>query len=169
VLVALADDSREVRAAAARTLTSLHFDRADAYVRMMETADADTLRTVAQACIKTGIVAQAEDRLASEDRHQAYEAFSLFSLLAKANETQPIIDAIEHHKDIEVRRCAVRVLNVAAQPSLAPKLRQMVAREGMPENVRMALLEVLYKLDQIRPIFDLAASDNSAVSMHNSL
>lgn len=169
VLVALADDSREVRAAAARTLSSLHFDRADAYVRVMETADADTLRTVAKACITTGIVAQAESRLASEDRHQAYEAFSLFSLLARANETQPILDVIEQHKDIEVRRCAVRVLNVAAQPDLSPKLRQMVAGEGLPEDVRAALLEVLYKLDQDQPVFDLAASDNSSLSLHNSL
>lgn len=169
VLIALADDSREVRAAAARTLSGLHFDRADAYVRVMETADAETLRTVARACIKTGIVAQAEGRLASEDRHQAYEAFSLFSLLARANETQPILDVIEQHKDIEVRRCAVRVLNVAAQPDLAPKLRQMVAGEGLPENVRTALLEVLYKLDHDQPVFDLAASDNSPMSLHNSL
>lgn len=169
VLIALADESREVRAAAARTLTSLHFDRADAYVRVTETADAEMLRTVAKACVKTGIVAQAEGRLASEDRHQAYEAFSLFSLLARANETQPILEVIEHHKDLEVRRCAVRVLNVAAQPDLAPKLRQMVAGEGLPENVRAALLEVLYKLDQDQPVFDLAASDNSPVSLHNSL
>ena len=168
VLVALSDDSREVRAAAARTLTSFDFDRADAYVRVTETADAETLRTVAQACIKTGIVAQAVDRLASEDRHQAYEAFSLFSLLARAGETQPILDAIQNHKDDEVRLCAVRVLNVAASPDLAPKLRELVAGEGIPESVRTAMLEVLYKLDQEQPVFDLTASDNDAVTLHNS-
>lgn len=169
VLIALGDDSREVRAAAARTLTGLHFDRADAYVRVMETGDADTLRNVAQACVKTGIVAQAVDRLASEDRHQAYEAFSLFSLLARANETQPILDAIQNHKDEEVRLCAIRVLNVAAQPELAPKLRELVNGQDLPENVRTALLEVMYKLDQDQPVFDLAPSDNGAVSLHNSL
>lgn len=169
VLIALADDSREVRAAAARTLTSFHFDRADAYVHVMETADADTMREVAQACVKTGIVAQAVDRLASEDRHQAYEAFSLFSLLARANETQPILDAIQNHKDDEVRLCAIRVLNVAAQPDLAPKLREMVSGQDLPENVRTAMLEVLYKLDQEQPVFDLTPSDNGAMSLHNSL
>ena len=169
VLIALADDSREVRAAAARTLTGFHFDRADAYVRAMETADADTLLNVAQACVKTGIVAQAVDRLASEDRHQAYEAFSLFSLLARAHETQPILDTIQNHKDDEVRLCAVRVLNVAAQPDLAPKLREMVSGQDLPENVRTAMLEVLYKLDQEQPAFDLAPSDNGAMSLHNSL
>src|SRR3977135_3703645 len=42
VLIGLADESREVRAAAARTWTGLRFDRADAYVRVMETADHDT-------------------------------------------------------------------------------------------------------------------------------
>jgi HEAT repeat protein len=151
VLVALADESRIVRAAAARTLTSLHFDRADAYVRVTETADPDTLRRVARACISTGIIAQAVDRLASEDRHQAYEAFSLFTLLARANETEPIIDTIANHKDDEVRLCAVRVLNVAAMPEVAPKLREMIAGEGMPENVRTSVLEVLYKLDQELP------------------
>jgi HEAT repeat protein len=169
VLIALADESREVRAAAARTLTGLHFDRADAYVRVLETADSDTLRSVAKACIKTGIVAQAVDRLASEDRHQAYEAFSLFSLLAKAHETQPILDAIQHHKDEEVRLCAIRVLNVAGQPDLAPVLRDLVSGEALPESVRTAMLEVLYKLDQDPPVFDLSPSDNGAMSLHNSL
>ena len=151
VLIALADESREVRAAAARTLTGLHFDRADAYVRVTETADPETLRSVARACITTGIVSQAVDRLASEDRHQAYEAFSLFTLLAKARETEPIIDAIENHRDDEVRLCAVRVLKVAATAEVAPKLREMVAKEGMPEDVRTAVLEVLYKLDENQP------------------
>jgi len=168
VLIALADESRIVQAAAARTLTSLHFDRADAYVRLMETADLDTMRRVAQACMKTGIVAQGVDRLASEDRHQAYEAFSLFSLLARASETDPIIDVIENHQDEEARLCAVRVLSVAAQTALVPKLREIVAQDGMPESVRTAVLEVLYKLDQDEPLIDLSASDNEPVTLHNS-
>jgi HEAT repeat protein len=167
VLIALADESREVRAAAARTLTSLHFDRADAYVRVMESADRNLLHEVAQACIKTGIVAQAVDRLASEDRRQAYEAFSLFSLLARAGEIQPILNAVENHHDDEVRLCAIRVLNACPPPQIASQLRELVALENTPESVRTALLEVLYKLDQDEPVFDIAASDNVEVSLHN--
>lgn len=151
VLIGLADESRIVRAAAARTLTSLHFDRADAYVRVMEASDQETLQRVARACISTGLAAQAVDRLASEDRHQAYEAFSLFSLLARAKEVQPIFDVIENHQDDEVRLCAVRVLNVAATSEVAPRLRQMVGNENVPENVRTAVLEVLFKLDADQP------------------
>lgn len=169
VLLALADEARIVQAAAARTMTSLHFDRADAYVRVMETTPPELLHQVAQACIKTGIAAQAVDRLASEDRHQAYEAFSLFSLLARANETGPIIGVIEHHQDEEARLCAVRVISLAGQTAIAPKLREIVAQEGMPENVRTAVLEVLYKLDQDQqPPLDLTPSDNVPVSLHNS-
>jgi HEAT repeat protein len=169
VLIALSDETREVRAAAARTLTGLHFDRAEAYVRVMEKADPETLRDVAGACIKIGIVSQTADRLVSEDRHQAYEAFSLFSLLAKANQIDPILETIRSHKDIEVRLCAVRVLNVAAAPDVAPKLRELVAFKGVPESVRTAILEVLYKLDQKHTVFEVAPSDNDAVTLHNSL
>lgn len=168
VLLALADESRTVQAAAARTMTSLHFDRADAYVRITETASTEMLQKVAHACTKTGVASQAVDRLASEDRHQAYEAFSLFSLLARANEIDPIIDVIEHHQDEEARLCAVRVLNLSGQSSMAPRLREIVAREGMPENVRTAVLEVLYKLDQDRPLLELAADDNVPATLHNS-
>jgi len=168
VLLGLADESRIVQAAAARTLTSLHFDRAGAYVRVMETASPELLQRVARACIKTGIFTQAIDRLGSDDRHQAYEAFSLFSLLARANETEPIVEVIESHQDEEVRLCAVRVLNLVGQPSLAPRLRDLVARDGIPEDVRTAVLEVLYKLDQDQPRVDLGASDNVPVPLHNS-
>jgi HEAT repeat protein len=161
VLIALADESREVQAAAARALTSLRFDRGDGYVRVIETSDAQTLQNVAQACVKTGIVSQAVDRLASEDRRQAYESFSLFSLLARANETEPILETIEQHADDNVRLCAVRVLNVAARPEVAPRLREMVTSDNMSENLRTALLEVLYKLDQNQPVDVLATSDNT--------
>ncbi|MFN2578453.1 MAG: HEAT repeat domain-containing protein [Pyrinomonadaceae bacterium] len=168
VLIALGDESRIVRAAAARTLSSLHLDRADAYVRVMEMADAGMLRRVASACVKTGIAAQAVDRLASEDRHQSYEAFSLFSLLARADETLPILEAIETHRDEEVRISAVRVLSMAGQTSVTSKLRDLASGEGMPENVRTAILEALYKLDQDQSSPDVPVSDNEPVFLHNS-
>jgi hypothetical protein len=135
---------------------------------VLETADQEMLQRVARACVQTGIVAQGVDRLASEDRHQAFEAFSLFSLLARANETEPIMDVIEKHQDEEARLCAVRVLNVAGQAALVPKLREIVGRDSMPESVRTAVLEVLYKLDQDEPLMDLEASDNEPVTLHNS-
>ena len=106
--------------------------------------------------------------------------FSLFSLLARAHETGPIVDAIEKHRDEEVRLCAVRVLNMAGESSVVPKLRELAARDSLSENVRTAILEALYKLDRDQPPVDLNVandlnvtqdlnvSDNEAVFLHNS-
>jgi HEAT repeat protein len=152
VLIALADDAREVRAAAARSLSRLNFDRADAYVRVQETSDAETLREVARSCIKAGIAKQAIDRLSSEDRRQAYEAFSMLSILAKSNQTEPILEAIASHPDINVQLAATRLLGLAGRPEVAAQLRQLVVRDGLPEKVRTAILEVVYKIDQAQPV-----------------
>jgi HEAT repeat protein len=151
VLVALADEARDVRAAAARSLSRLSFDRSDAYVRVIETSDSEELTDVALACIKTGMAAQALERLASDDRRQAYEAFSLLSLLGRANQAQPILETIEKHADVNICLVAVQLLGSSGQPDIAPALRQLAVREGMPEQLRTALMEVVYKIDQMQP------------------
>ena len=147
VVIALTDDTREVQAAAARALSGLHFDRAQAYARLERTADSETLQSFAEACVKTGLAAQAADRLASEDRRQAHEAFSLFSLLTKAGDLQPVFDVIENHQALIAKQAAVRVLNSFATADAVPKLRDVVGVAGMPEDVRTGLLEILYQLD----------------------
>jgi HEAT repeat protein len=152
VLVALADEARDVRAAAARSLSRLSFDRADAYARVIETSDSEELAGVALACIKTGMAAQALERLASDDRRQAYEAFSLLSLLARANQAQPILETIEKHADVNICLAAVQLLGNSGQPDIAQALRLMAVREGMPEQLRTALMEVVYKIDQMQPV-----------------
>lgn len=151
VLVALADDARDVRAAAARAVSRLSFDRADAYARVIEMSDRQELSDVACACIKTGMAAQALDRLTSDDRRQAYEAFSLLSLLAKADQYQPILDVIEKHNDISTCTVATELLGLSTNPALASQLRLLAVREGMPEQLRTALMEVVYKIDQMQP------------------
>jgi HEAT repeat protein len=152
VLVAFADEAREVRAAAARSLSHLSFDRADAYVRLLDTSSPEMLREVARACIKAGMAVQAIDRLASEDRRQAYESFSLLSMLAKSNETEPIVEAIVKHKDYNVRLAAVRLLGLAGSPEIVQQLRHLAVKDGLPEKLRTALLEVVYKIDQALPV-----------------
>jgi HEAT repeat protein len=139
VLGALADDSREVRAAAARAFSGLNFDRADAAVRVIETADAETLRALAAACVKSGLAAQAVSRLASEDRRQAYEAFSLLSLILHGGETSPIVEAVASHRDESVRLAAVRVAVLSGRRELLGALRDVAAQENLPRAVREAI------------------------------
>jgi HEAT repeat protein len=148
ILIGMADESREVRAAAARALNRLSFERADAYVRVIETSDEETLRNVAKACIQAGIVSQNVDRLASSDYRQAYETFSIICLLAKADMNDPILDVIAEHANVDVRLKAVHLLAATGQPGMFEHLRQLAVRDGVREEVKTALLEAMYRLDQ---------------------
>lgn len=149
VLMAMADEAREVRAAAARSLSRLSFDRADAYVRVIETANAATVCGVARACIKAGLAAQAIDRLTSTDRRQAYEAFSLLSLVIKAGESAPLVDAIEHHGNVNVRLAAIKLLGMMGQSAeFLETLRQLAQSAGIPEAVREAIMESVNRVPQ---------------------
>lgn len=159
VLKAMADEAREVRAAAARSLSRLSFDRADAYVRVIETASTETLRGVAQACVKAGLAAQALDRLTSTDRRQAYEAFSLLSLVVKAGELSIVLEAIAQHGSVDVRLAAIRLLCMMGRPvELLEPLRRLAERGGMPEKVRSALKEAI---EQMEPADAVLAGRNA--------
>ena len=148
ILIGMADEAREVRAASARSLNRLSFDRAEAYVRVIETSDQPTIEQVAKACIQAGIVSQNLDRLSASDHRQAYETFSLICLLAKAKMSQPVLDAISDHANGDVRIKAVHLLACTRQPEIADQLRELAVKDGMREDVKTALLEALYKLEQ---------------------
>jgi HEAT repeat protein len=150
VLIGMADESREVRASAARSLTRLSFDRADAYVRVIEKGDEETIRSVAKACIQAGIISQNLDRLSNSDHRQAYETFSLICLLSKAKMNQPVLDAILDHPRIDVRLKAVHLLAATGQSDTFDQLRELALKDGVSEIVKTALLEAMYKLDQTR-------------------
>ncbi|HEY6805538.1 MAG TPA: HEAT repeat domain-containing protein [Pyrinomonadaceae bacterium] len=157
VLIGMADESREVRAAAARALSRLSFDRSEAYVHLMQTADEETLHNVAESCIKAGIVAQNLDRLSSGDRRQAYEAFALISLLAKARMADSILDVVEHHSNQAVRVSTVNLLASTGEQYVFDHLQRLASQEGMDEEVRTALLEGMYRLEQSRPVMEVPA------------
>ncbi|HKS30392.1 MAG TPA: HEAT repeat domain-containing protein [Pyrinomonadaceae bacterium] len=161
VLIAFVDEAREVRAAAARALSRLNFNRADAYTRLLECADAETLDRVAHALVSAGMAKQAVDRLSSEDRRQVYEAFTMLSLLARAGQVGPIMEAVKEHRNEEVKLAAVKILGTYGKPEVLPNLRELAVTDGIPEQVRMALMEVVYKIDQATNL----PEDYSAVSI----
>jgi HEAT repeat protein len=150
VLIAMADESREVRAAAARTLSRLSFDRADAYVRVLETADAETLKRTAEACVTAGLARQAMDRLASDDRRQAYEAFSLLSLVARGGQSDVLLHVVKGHPDLSVRLASARLLALQGDEAVSNRLRQIAMEGTTPEQLREAILEVCERRGQAR-------------------
>jgi len=120
LLIAFSDESREVQAAAARSLSSLNIDRTEAYAQLLEISDEETLRDVARACSKTGMVSQAVDRLVSPDRRQAHEAFLLLSLLAKVNETEAITTAVEGCQNSNARLAVMGLFGLTDLLKLEP-------------------------------------------------
>lgn len=166
VLIGMADESREVRAAAARSLSHLSFDRTDAYIRVLETNDEDLLPEVARACIQAGIVSQGIDRLASGDRRQAYETFSIISLLARAKLTEPILETIANHPNLDVRLALVKLLANTGEPEIFEQMRLLALRDGLSEELHTALLEAMYRLDQSRA--QANANEQAVASAPNS-
>jgi HEAT repeat protein len=166
ILIAMADESREVRAASARALSRLNFDRADAYVRVLETSDDATLRRTAEACVTAGLARQAMDRLASEDRRQAYEAFSLLSLVARGGQTDVILHVVKGHPDLNARLAASRLLALQGDEDVDRRLRQIAMEGNTPEKLREAIMEVCERRSQPRtsPAIDLA--NESDKSLH---
>jgi hypothetical protein len=135
ILLACADPTREVRAAAARGLFKLHFDRADAWKRIIETNDEFRMSHAARAALEAGIVVKSFDRLVHEDRKVAYEAFCLVSLLICSGETDAIFNAIRTHKDERVRFALLHVITVIKDPRTIDELNKLSLDPSLATDV----------------------------------
>ncbi|MCY7346304.1 MAG: hypothetical protein LH614_08810 [Pyrinomonadaceae bacterium] len=132
ILLANADPTREVRAAAARGLTKLTFDRADAWTLISETDEDGRIRQSARAAMESGFVDMSFDRLVSQDRKQAYEAFALMALLIKAGEIEKIMNVLETHRDLSVRRAILHIIKVIKDQKALDGLCALLEKNSLP-------------------------------------
>jgi HEAT repeat protein len=132
ILLAGADSSREVRAAAVSGLTKLTFNRADAWRRIAETGDDRRIARAARAATESGLVDTAFERLVHPDRQYAYEAFALTALLIEAGGTEKILNALETHRDINVRRAILRVIKVTRDQRTLDALCTLLEKNTLP-------------------------------------
>lgn len=135
ILLACADPTREVRAAAARGLFRLSFDRADAWKRIIETGDEFRIRHAARAAVEAGIVTKSFERLIHEDAKIAYEAFVLVALMIQAGETKEVFDAIRGHKDERVRFALLHVLKSMLDERTLEELERLRGDESLSSDV----------------------------------
>lgn len=132
ILLANADPTREVRAAAARGLTKLSCDRADAWTRISETGEEGRITQAARAAMESGFVDMSFDRLVSKDHKQAYEAFALMALLIKAGETEKIFNALETYKDMNVRKAILHIIKVTKDQKAIDGLYALLEQNTLP-------------------------------------
>ena len=67
----------------------------------------------------SGLAVKAIQQLGSEKREDNYNALCLLFTMAKTGEIQPLVEAIERHEDVQVRRAAIRLLNLIGRPEIA--------------------------------------------------
>lgn len=149
ILLACADPTREVRAAAARGLFRLSFDRADAWKRIMETRDGFRMRHAARAAIEAGIVTKAFERLIHDDMKIAYEAVVLTALMVEAGETKEIFDAIRTHKDERVRYALLHVLKMMQDDRTQEELIELSKEQDLPADVMTRVNEAVQALQHV--------------------
>jgi len=126
ILLCCADPTREVRAAAARGLFRLNFDRSGAWKRIIETRDEFRMRQAVRAAVESGIATKSFERLVHEDLKVAYEAFTLVALMVRAGEYNEIFDAISSHKDERVKYALLHVLKAIKDERSLTKLNDLI-------------------------------------------
>lgn len=143
ILLACADPTREVRAAAARGLFRLSFDRADAWKRIIATKDEFRMSHAARAATESGIVVKSFDRLLHDDMKIAYEAFALVGLLIRSGETAQIFDAIRNSKDERIKLALLHVLSVVKDDRALRELNKLRIDTKIPEEIAAKVKEAV--------------------------
>ena len=149
ILLACADPAREVRAAAARGLFRLNFDRAAAWTRLSETKDEEKLQRSAKAAIEADLVERSFERLIHPDMKYAYEAFALVALLLKAGEIEVIFTTLKKHKDINVQKAILHVIGVIKNPLVLENLDDLVENKDLSAELRKEVEATIKKLDPV--------------------
>lgn len=122
ILLACADPSREVRAAAAKGLFHLSFERTEAWLRVAESDDIGQIRQAARAVIAGDFVLRSIERLIHPDRKYAAEAFAIIALLIKAGETDEIFESLNKSEDKNIRKAIRHTIIVVNEPESVQKL-----------------------------------------------
>lgn len=142
IVTACADPTREVRAAAARGLSRLKFDRAHAWTRIVESNDEGRMRQAARAAMEGDLVERSFDRLVHKDGKVAYEAYAVTALLIKAGETEPVYRALAEHKDENVKLALLHVLQTSITETTFESLSDLLLKYELTPNVAAKINEV---------------------------
>lgn len=149
ILLACADPTREVRAAAARGLFRLSFDRSDAWKRIMETNDEFRMSHAARAAVESGIATKSFDRLLHDDLKVAYEAFTLVAFMIAADEADEIFKAIGNHRDERIKFALLHVIKVVKDERTFSRLAELSRTGKFSDDVAARMTETLASFEEV--------------------
>lgn len=143
LLIAASDENPNVKQAAVKAFTSLSFNLADNYARLLQSNDEELMKRAAKSCIVTGLVHKAFIQIISYNYEQGYEGFVLLSLLARAGEAKPLMDAITKHPNMDVRTLCIRIMNEVHKPEVKEEMYGLLTKENLPNAVRTSILQTV--------------------------
>lgn len=142
IVTACADPTREVKAAAARALFRITFDRGQAWARIVESDDLPRMRHAARCAIDCDLVKRSFDRLVHADRATAYEAFALIALLIRSGETEPVFKTLAEHRDENVKLALLHVLQTVKDENTFDGLSSLLTTSNLTPNIAAKVNEV---------------------------
>ena len=149
ILLACADPTREVIAAAARALFKVSFDRSDAWTRISESGDTYKMKHAARAAIAGGLLERSFDRLVHQDGKVVYEAVALVALLINAGETDEIFKAIEYHRNTGVKLALLHVIKVVKNEESLSGLYSLLEVGHLPKEIKDAVEKTIESFELV--------------------
>ena len=166
IVLACSDPTREVRAAASRAIVKLSFDRADAWVRIVESGDQSRICQAAAAAVEAGLTKMSFERLAHRDERIAYEAFTMAVLLVRGGEAAVLFEGVWNHRDPKVRLALMQVLKAADDESIRPQLEALIAAGSLPEELIEKAKEILRKFDRAAIVYTQPEAFSQGAVLH---
>ncbi len=149
ILLGCADPTREVRAAAARGLSRLSFDRTSAWSRIIETNEEGRMRQAARAAIEGGFAERSLDRLVNRDAKYVTEAFVLIALIIKSGEVDLIIEALKSHRDMNVRFAILHIFKVVRDNKVLSHLYHLIELADLPTELKAEIDKTINEMSLV--------------------
>ena len=146
LLLACADPTREVRAAAARGIFRLSFDRADCWMRITESNDDFRMRHAARAAIAGELVERSFIRLVSNDKKAAYEVMTLIVLLLKSGETKEIFDSLKNHPNPNIKKAILQIIKITKEQNALEGLYNLLESDDLSEDLRQEIEQLVEEI-----------------------
>lgn len=143
VILSCADPAREVRAAAARSLFRLTFNRAEAWTRIAQCGDSYRMTQVARAAIEADFVDRSIERLIHEDVNYAREALALIALLIRAGETADLFEYLRKGEDLNTKLAILRVFKIVSTDAVVEQLAGLKSSGAAAPEILSELTQVL--------------------------
>ena len=105
-------------------------------------------RNIGAALVGSGLADHAVNTLTGESQENAYGAFSLLFLVAKAGEVGPLMRVIEDHPNIQLRLAVIKLLALSGEPKIVTAFFGLAQRSSLPREIRSAVREAIFQISR---------------------